>query len=130
MVKPPAGTPEHNLLRTQLQHDETLVKEVYREDGEASASTESSSENADDASSAASSDGTASYDQDYVTNINLNDLSDLIETQAARSVEIITDQTSSRPVTLVDLQETINSSLDALNVSILNTSLIHFYYFS
>lgn len=93
----------------------------YREDGEATTSDDEDADanggGAEDSSSQASSDGTASYDQDYITNINLNDLSDLIETQAARSVEIVKDQTSSRPITLLDLQETINSSLDALNVS-------------
>ena len=119
MAKPPEGSPEANLLRTQLEHQVTKDQE-YREEGEATSEEDSTDEESQpEDSDDASSDGTASYDAEYITNINLNDLSDLIETQAARSVEIITDQTSSRPVTLSDLQESINSSLEALNVSTL-----------
>ena len=120
-MKPPEGSPEENLLRTQLQPEDMKTAE-YREEGEASSAEDTSEGDGedDDCSEDASSDGTASYDQDYITNINLNDMSDLIETQAARSVEIITDQKSSRPITLLDLQESINSSLEALNVSIIH----------
>ena len=114
------------MIRTQLSPPEE-TQETYREDGEASSDEDSPHEDSVDddgtASDAESNASTTSYDKDYITNINLNDMSDLIETQAARSVEILTDQASSRPITLKDLQASINSSLEALNVGTLTVDI-------
>ena len=120
---PPTGTPstpspQVNLLHTQLED----IRQRPPEEGEVDTSSDGETESqSDDQDNGASSDAdTASYDGDFVTNINLTDLSHLIETQAARSKEIITDQLESRPIKLQDLQDTMVAALQALNVSILH----------
>ena len=60
---------------------------------------------------------TISSEDDLMSNINLNDLTHLVDVQAGRSQEILNDQLASRPMRLKDLDDTINRSLQALNVS-------------
>ena len=58
-----------------------------------------------------------SSEGDLMSNINLNDLTHLVDVQAGRSQEILNDQLASRPMRLADLDDTINRALQALNVS-------------
>ena len=53
----------------------------------------------------------------FLSHINLNSFSHLVDVQAGRSMEILNNQLAARPIRLKDLEDTVTKSLEALNVS-------------